>query len=127
MDESILVSIKKLIGFDSDFDVYDKDLIMLINGCFATLYQLGVGPRDAAYKITSEADVWSEFIGENYNIESVKTYIYIKCRLVFDPPANSFITTALSDQAKELEWRLNVESDPGWKEETVTEEEDDGL
>lgn len=126
MNDSILVTIKKLIGFDSDFDVYDKDLIVLINSCFATLFQLGVGPQDHAYTITGSENVWAEFMGVNTDIESVKSYIYIKCRLVFDPPANSFITTALSDQAKEYEWRLNVAADPGWKKEP-SEDEEDGL
>ena len=124
MSESILTTIKKMIGFDPEYDVFDTDLITLINGCFSTLYQLSVGPTDQAYKITSAANTWDEFYVGNENIESVKTYIFIKAKLMFDPPQNSFIVTAYDNQAKELEWRLNAECDPGWKEEVTSEEDD---
>lgn len=112
MDESILNSIKKLLGPDSSYTVFDPDIILHINSVFATLHQLGVGPSDG-FEITGDSETWSDFIGDSKILNSVKTYVYIKVRLLFDPPTSSFVLTNLEKTAEELEWRLNVAVDSG--------------
>lgn len=109
--ESILDSIKKLLGISPDVTVFDVDIIFHINTVFANLAQEGVGPEDEngnniGYKIESSANVWSEFTEDDILIENVKTYIYIKVKLIFDPPQQQALISAYNEQAKELEWRL---------------------
>lgn len=111
MDESILNSIKKLLGPDSSYEVFDPDIILHINSVFATLNQLGLGPAEG-FEITGPDETWADFIGDVKYLNSVKTYIYIKVRLLFDPPSSSFVLTNLQKTAEELEWRLNVAVDP---------------
>lgn len=106
-DESILTSIKKSLGLTEDYEEFDSDIIMLINTSFATLNQLAVGP-DTSLFITDKSANWSDFIENQTDINSVKTYVYLKTKLVFDPPATSFLITAFENMAKEFEWRLNV-------------------
>ena len=112
-NESILITIKKMLGPSYDEESFDTDIIIHINSCFTTLRQLGIGPSNG-YRITTKDQVWSEFIKNEEMLDSVKTYIYIKTKLVFDPPTNSSLLNAFEKQYKELEWRLNisVESDP---------------
>lgn len=99
---SILMSIKKLLGIDDAYTHFDQDIIMHINTAFATLNQLGVGP-DVAFSISDKTKEWSDF-GEVSDI--VKSYIYLRVRMLFDPPANSTIVKAINDNISELEWRL---------------------
>lgn len=105
--DSILASIKKLIGPSVEYDNFDADLIMHINTAFMRLHSLGVGPIDG-FVIEDETSVWSDFIPsiDMAKYEGVKTYIYIKVKLVFDPPASATVLDALDRQAKELEWLL---------------------
>lgn len=110
MNESILESIKKLLGIDTEYTVFDQDILIHINSVFMILRQLGVGP-DEGYKITSKNNVWSEFSEDDVYIESIKTYVYLKVRMYFDPPQNSAFAQAIQSQIAELEWRLNVASD----------------
>ena len=105
--DSILDSVKKVLGFDSEYDAFDIDIVMHINSVFSTLQQLGVGPKDG-FSIDDNSATWDEFIGTAKNISSVKSYVYLKARLMFDPPATSFAIAAFEKQATELEWRLNV-------------------
>lgn len=109
---SILLSIKSLIGgaFYETSD-FNTDLIININSAFSILHQLGVGPENG-FKITGENEVWSDFLGDSNVLEDVKIYVYLKTKLIFDPPANSFLVNAIQDEIKELEWRLNVAVDP---------------
>lgn len=109
--ESILDSIKKLLGIFPSDTVFDVDIIFHINTVFANLAQMGVGPIDAngnniGFKISSSENVWSEFTDDDVLMENVKTYIYIKVKLTFDPPTSSALLDAYKEQAKELEWRL---------------------
>ena len=106
--DSILNSTKKLLGYDPDYDVYDLEIEMLINAEFAKLYQLGVGPLDAAYQITGPDNVWSEFTLGDTNLNAVKTLIFYRAKLSFDPPETSFGITAMENTANETEWRLNI-------------------
>lgn len=108
--ESILTSIKKLLGIDEADAHYDADIIMHINSVFMTLYQLGVGPSKC-FKITSDAETWYDFLGESGDFETVKTYIYRRVRADFDPPTSSFVLDAMDRQSREDEWRLNLQAE----------------
>lgn len=110
MNESILESIKKLLGIDTEYTVFDQDILIHINSVFMILRQLGVGP-DEGYKITSKNNVWSEFTNDDLIFESVKSYIYLKVRMMFDPPQNSSLMQAMQQQISEFEWRLNVSAE----------------
>lgn len=115
--DSILRTIKKLIGGveDDDFTGFDTDLIVHINSALRILNQLGVGV--SGFNITGLDETWTDFLGEDESILSeVKTYVYLKVKLVFDPPANSFTQQSIKDEIKELEWRMNVEVDPRLEE-----------
>lgn len=108
--KSILTSIKKLLGLPEEYDVFDTDIIIHINSAFSTLNQLGVGPPEGFF-IEDATEQWGMFLGDETQINSVKTYVYIKVRLLFDPPTTSFAIDSLKKQADELEWRLNVKVD----------------
>lgn len=110
--DSILTSIKKLLGLEEDYEHFDPEIIIHINSAFNVCFQLGVGPQDKQFMIFDKSSVWSDFINDARAIEMVKTYIYLKVRLVFDPPSSAFVLTSFESQIKELEWRLNVQVDP---------------
>lgn len=110
MSDSILNSTKKVLGVDADYDVFDLDILMHINSVFPTLTQLGIGPVNG-FMIEDADATWWDFLGDNPNLNSVKTYVYLRVRLLFDPPSTSFVITAMQEQIKELEWRLNVAVD----------------
>ena len=105
--DSILNSIKKLLGITEECKDFNQDLIIHINSVFMILNQLGVGPKDG-FKITDETNTWNEFISGDQNIESLKTYMYMKVRMMFDPPSSSIVADAMNKQINELEWRLNA-------------------
>lgn len=105
---SILNDIKKVLGFEPDYKAFDQDIIMHINSTFFVLHQLGVGPKQA-FSISDESATWTDFTTRK-DVEAVKSLVYIKVRLLFDPPTNSFGITAMQDLAKEYEWRLNVQT-----------------
>lgn len=114
MDDSILISIKKALGIGEDYTPFDCDIIMHINSTFSILNQLGVGP-EIPFSISDESKVWSEFIGDEKSIELVKSYMYFKVRLMFDPPSNSSLVEVMNKNIAEAEWRLNVLVDEGGK------------
>lgn len=118
-EESILLSIKKLVGLDAAYDAFDTDIIIHINSVLMILNQLGVGP-DECYSISGPEDTWDDFLGDDPDLNLVKTYIANKVRLVFDPPTSGGAMDALKSVIDESEWRLNVQVDPG-KEETEDE------
>lgn len=109
-EDSILTSTKKLLGIMADFTVFDMDIAMHINSVFFTLQQLGVGP-DRGFMITGPEQVWASFMEGRDDILAVKTYMYLKVRLIFDPPATSFAIEAMNKLATEFEWRLNLYTD----------------
>lgn len=113
--DSILTSVKKLLGITEEYTQFDTDIIFHINTVFTILNQLGVGPVKP-FKISDDKAVWSDFIGESDNIEAVKTYVYMKVKLLFDPPQSSAVAEASNNIISELEWRLNVAVDPGEEE-----------
>lgn len=107
MSESILISTKKILGLEADYTPFDLDIITHINSVFSTLEQLGVGP-EGGFMIEGDEATWGDFLGEDKRLNAVKTYVYLRVRLLFDPPGTSYLITALQEQARELEWRLNV-------------------
>lgn len=109
---SILNSIKKLLGVAEEYEHFDVDIMMHINSALMVLTQLGVGPAEG-YAIDGPEDEWSDFLGNSTNLEMVKTYVYMKVRLIFDPPTNSSVTASLEKQISEFEWRLNAAADFG--------------
>jgi hypothetical protein len=115
METSILIGTKKILGVAQDYTAFDHDIITHINTAFTTLTQLGVGPAEG-FMIEDETAQWTDFITDNdlqYN--SVKSYVYLRVRLLFDPPTTSYLITALQDQVREFEWRLNVHrEETGW-------------
>lgn len=108
--DSILLSIKKMIGVPKDYDVFDPDIIIHINTVFDSLNQMGVGPEEG-FSISDSSTEWSEFLTFGKNSEMVKTYIYLKVRMLFDPPSNGTLSNVLSEQIKEYEWRLLIFAD----------------
>lgn len=111
--ESILTSIKKLLGITESCSDFDADIIMHINGVFMILNQLGVGPSDT-FSIANEESTWNDFLPDNANMEGIKTYMYLKVKLVFDPPTSGIVTESMNNLIKEYECRLNIaaESSP---------------
>lgn len=105
--DSILDSTKKILGLDPEYDVFDVDIISHINSAFFTLNQLGVGPAEG-FMITDNTTPWTWFSEGIGNLNAVKTYVYLRVRLLFDPPQTSFAISAMEKQIQELEWRLNV-------------------
>ena len=110
MSKSILTSTKKILGSAEDYTAFDLDIITHINSVFTTLQQLGVGPVEG-FMIEDAQPTWEHFLGNDKRLNSVKTYVYMRVRLMFDPPATSFAISSMQEQVKELEWRLNVAVD----------------
>lgn len=111
MTQSILLTIKKMLGIDQDYHAFDIDIVTNINAVFLTLYQLGVGPS-TPYEIAGEEETWEEFFGDSKKVPGVQSYIYQRVRLMFDPPTNSFLVQSFEKQIAEFEWRMNVYADP---------------
>lgn len=107
MEESILTSTKKILGVAEDYDVFDIDIITHINSVFSTLDSLGVGP-EGGFMIEDDQKKWSDYMGGDLRLNSVKTYMFLRVRLLFDPPATSYLISSLNEQRKEIEWRLNT-------------------
>lgn len=109
--ESILNSIKKLLGIDECFEDFDSDVIIHINSVLMVLNQLGVGP-ERPYSITGTDDTWQDFLGDDYaDYNLVKTYVYSRVRLVFDPPTNAFLVDSITNLIREYEYRLELQSE----------------
>lgn len=108
--DSILDSVKKYLGITEEYTVFDQDIIMHINSVFFTLNQLGVGP-EGGFSISDKTSIWTDYIPEGSKLEAVKSYMYLKVRMLFDPPTSSFVLTSMENMAKEYEWRLNVQAE----------------
>lgn len=116
MSESILTTIKNMLGPVSAYDAFDDELVNFINSVLFSICQIGVGPTTPFVITTSGGETWSDFLGDKAQMfEAVKTYIYAKTRIVFDPPSSSFALSALKEEADMYEWRLNVMAEtPIW-------------
>ena len=108
--ESILTSVKKLLGITEDYTVFDTDLIIHINSVFLTLSQLGVGPEEG-FMITSKDETWGDYMDSDALLNAVKSYVYLKVRLLFDPPTSSSVGESMKNMISELEWRINIEGE----------------
>lgn len=108
--QSILTSIKKVLGIYEEDTSFDIDIIVHINTVIMILRQMGIGPSEG-FSITGSYETWDDYLPDINLIESVKTYIALKVRLIFDPPASSAVTEALNRTISELEWRLSVQAD----------------
>ena len=105
--ESILTSIKKLLGIEEEYEHFDQDIIIHINSVFMILNQLGVGPS-TGFTIKDETAMWTDFISDITKVEAIKTYVYLKVKLIFDPPLSSAVMESIKQQISELEFRLMV-------------------
>ena len=115
MEDSILLSVKKYLGIADEDTGFDLDILMSINSVFGILTQLGVGPKEG-YSISDDSATWSSYLQDNKLLEMVKTYMYLKVRMIFDTPTSGSVNSAHEQQIAELEWRINVMVDPGWEE-----------
>ena len=105
MYDSILLTIKKMIGLDANYTAFDPDIIVGINSALSILHQIGLG--DNALIVTDANVTWSDLLGTITNLEDVKQYVYLRTRRIFDPPASSSVMTAIDNEIKELESRIN--------------------
>ena len=111
-NESILVSIKKLLGLPEEYQQFDTDVIMHINTVFMILNQLGVGPPKG-FKISDKTTTWGDYLPEGSDLEGVKSYLHLNVKLLFDPPQSSTLMDSINRQINMLEFRLNVNADKG--------------
>lgn len=110
---SILNSVKKLLGIQPEYAEFDMDVLMNINAAISTLRQLGVGPQDRLFVVEDETQTYDDYLGTgNDEIPQVKMYLYYKCRLGFDPPQSSTVLSSIKEMIEEAEWRLNAQVDP---------------
>lgn len=116
---SILISIKKLLGLSKDYNAFDADIIMHINSVLMICNQLGVGVYD--FQITGEDEEWSDFINNEKKISAVKSYVYLKVKMMFDPPTHASVIESITASIRELEWRLNNEAETQIEEVTESE------
>ena len=123
---SILNSIKKILGIDEAYTAFDPDITIHINSVFATLNQLGIGPTEG-FMIEDDEATWDDFLGTDLRLNNVKSYVYLRVRMLFDPPTTGYLIDAMKEQIKEMEWRINAyreeeawtDPDPDSEEELV--------
>lgn len=108
--ESILTSIKKLLCISEECEDFDIDIIIHINTVLSILCQLGVGPEEG-FSISDSSTTWNDFISDASKIEMVKSYVFLKTRLMFDPPTSGAVMESVNKLINELEWRLNIAVD----------------
>lgn len=122
--ESILTSIKKMLGIQEDYEHFDAELIMHINSVLMSLTQIGVGPSEG-FIIEDDTSLWTDLIEDPNKLGPAKSYVYLKVKLLFDPPASSATMESFKQLASEFEWRLNVavESNNAEGEEEIQNEE----
>lgn len=118
MNDSILATLRKLLGgAATDYTYFDQDIMIHANTYLANLVQMGVGTP--GFLLTDETQTWEDFLGDSYpaaRLPQVRSYIYMQVKLIFDPPISSIANEKMKEAIKELEWRLNVEVDPGVKD-----------
>ena len=113
--ESILTSVKKLLGITEEYEHFDQDIIVNINSVFSILKQLGVGPPNG-FIIKSNTEKWADFMPEYSRLEAVKSYVHLKVKLLFDPPLSTAVMEAMNRMISELEWRMNLAAEEIEKE-----------
>lgn len=108
MTDSILDSVKKVLNLAPDYAAFDQDVIMHINAVFSDLQLLGVGP-EAGFAITDSSTLWSAFLGGDPRLNLVKSYMFLRVRMLFDPPTLGYMITAMEKQIEEFAWKINVQ------------------
>lgn len=108
--DSILTSIKKLLGVTASYEHFDQDIIMHINSVLMILTQLGVGPPEG-FTIEDDSSLWTDFLPDETNLEAVRSYVFMKVKLMFDPPTSGIVTESYNRMIAEFEWRLNVNAE----------------
>ena len=126
MEESILNTIKDMLGVNKDDFSFDTDIMVHINSALMTLQQYGVGPKDG-FRITDASQMWSQFLPDDKKADAAKTYVYLKVKMIFDPPQTSFVMDAYKQEAAEIEYRLKeqIEAYPGDVPDSNAESEED--
>ena len=109
-EESILIYVKKLLGIQEDYTHFDPDVIYGINAAFGVLTQLGVGPEEG-FMISDDSAKWNDFVSDDTRLSLIKPYVYLKTRLLFDPPSSNALIDSFNKTINEYEWRLYVASD----------------
>lgn len=107
MTDSILTSVKKNLGIDENYEVFDPDITIYINSAFSTLSQLGVGPTEG-FMIEDKTATWTTLLGTDPRLNAVKTYVQLRVKALFDPPQTAYLVEAVKQQIQEHEWRINV-------------------
>lgn len=110
MDDSILVTIKKMLGLEDEYTPFDTEVKVFLNSALMTLQQIGVGPKDGL-TISGYSEKWGDLLPTGKMMEAAKTYLYLSVKMAFDPPGNSFLMDAMKEQKEELEWRLREQSE----------------
>ena len=105
-DESILNETKAVLGVAEDVTIFDPDIRMHLNSALGTLNQLGIGP-EGGFEVTGVTETWADFLLTDLKLSPVKSYVHLRVKLLFDPPANSWVTVAIKEQIEQLEWRLS--------------------
>lgn len=105
--DSILESVKKALGIGPELTAFDLDIVMHINTVFTTLHQLGVG--EPGFTVEDKEATWDQFYNQTHNLHAIRTYVYMRVRIIFDPPVSAYGIQSLENACKELEWRLNHE------------------
>lgn len=108
--ESILTSIKKMLGIEAKYEHFDQDIIMHINSVFMDLAQIGVGPPEG-FMIEDDVSTWLDFLPKVTNFQAVKSYMYLRVRLLFDPPSSSTVVEAMKRDIDKWEWRFSIAND----------------
>lgn len=122
MADSILNDTKKILGIDPSMTNFDTDVVIHINSVFSILTQLGIGPADG-FMIQDDTATWDAFIGSDPRLNLVKSYVYLRVRLMFDPPTTSYLVESMKTQVHEYEWRLNVQREgESWTDPTASTE-----
>jgi hypothetical protein len=128
LNQSILTSVKKALGIEEEYEAFDAEILMYINGAFARLNQLGVGP-ELGFRIEDKTVTWDAFLGSDLRLDNVKTYVSLKAKSTFDPPGTSFGLQAMKEQIDMLEWTINAYRElTGWTDPDPDEvDEDDDI
>lgn len=122
--ESILTSVKKLLGISEEYKHFDSDIIMHINSVLAVLTQLGVGPHEG-FAIHDASSVWNDFVPNDSRLNFIKSYVNLKTKLLFDPPLSSAVLESLNRAASEFEWRIQVAAETEGSEQLKEEIQND--
>lgn len=123
MSDSILTTTKKALGLAADYDAFDPEIVMFINTVFSRLDDLGVGP-EGGYAIEDENDLWSTYLNDDPILNRIQSYMYLRVKMLFDPPTTSFLMNAIDAQIDKMEWLINAHWErDNWVDPTISDED----